>query len=95
MSHVEKTQLLAWGIAALLLLGAEMITFSFVSIYFALGAAAAGVTVFLTDNVLIQVVVFSIVSMLTLFGTRKFVNGLAQMRSVPGARCSRNYCSAD
>ncbi len=73
-----STELIVWGIVALLFLGAEMITFAFVGIYFAIGAAVAAVLTFFTDNIAVQVIAFAAVALGLLFLTRKLV-----MRKLP------------
>jgi membrane protein implicated in regulation of membrane protease activity len=73
MSHDEKTQLIVWGVLTLLLLGAEMVSFAFVAVYFALGALAAAGVVLLGGNLVVQVVVFLAVSVVAMWATRGLV----------------------
>lgn len=55
-----------WLLAFFLLLLVEIATVNLVSIWFAIGAVAAFVSCFFTDNVFIQLLVFVIVSTITL-----------------------------
>lgn len=59
-----------WLIAFLGLLLVEFLTVGLVSIWFAFGALAALISTFITDSVLIQGVVFIVVSIITLIVTR-------------------------
>ena len=59
-----------WLIAFLGLLLVEFLTVGLVSIWFAIGAFAALVTTFITDSVMIQSVVFIVVSVVALLLTR-------------------------
>lgn len=61
---------LIWVIAFLGLLLVEFITVGLVSIWFAVGALGALITSFITESVLIQTIVFVIVSVVTLFVTK-------------------------
>ncbi len=59
-----------WLIAFLGLLLVEFLTVGLVSIWFAIGALGALITSFFTDYVLIQTIVFVIVSIVALIATR-------------------------
>lgn len=59
-----------WLIAFLGLLLVEFLTVGLVSIWFAVGALAALITTFITDSIAIQTVVFIVVSIIALIGTR-------------------------
>lgn len=59
-----------WLGAFLGLLVIEFLTVGLVSIWFAVGALAALITTFITDSILIQVLVFAVVSIITLLVTR-------------------------
>ena len=61
---------LIWVIAFLGLLLVEFITVGLVSIWFAVGALGALITSFITESVLIQTIVFVIVSVITLIVTK-------------------------
>lgn len=75
MGSADTTQLVVWGVIALLLLGAEMVSFAFVSVYFAVGAVVAGALAFATDNVIWQGLAFAVVSLVSMFATRHLVMG--------------------
>ena len=62
-----------WLISFLLLLFIEVITINLVTIWFALGSLAALITTILTDNVNIQVIVFIVVSAVSLIITKPLV----------------------
>lgn len=64
---------LIWVIAFLGLLLVEFLTVGLVSIWFAVGALAALITAFITESVLIQTVVFVVVSLLTLVVTQPLI----------------------
>lgn len=61
---------LIWVIAFLGLLLVEFLTVGLVSIWFAVGALGALITSFITESVLIQTIVFVIVSVITLIVTK-------------------------
>ena len=65
--------IVAWFITFLVLLFIEFVTIDLVTIWFAIGALAAMGTSFLTDSIVIQVVVFIVVSVITLLITRPLV----------------------
>ena len=67
---------LIWVIAFLGLLLVEFITVGLVSIWFAVGALGALITSFITESVLIQTIVFVIVSVVTLFVTEPLMKKL-------------------
>ena len=67
-------QPIIWLAVALVMLIAEAATVQMVSIWFCLGAVAAAIAAILGGNVPVQVVVFVVVSGLTLAFTRKFVD---------------------
>ena len=64
---------LIWVIAFLGLLLVEFLTVGLVSIWFAVGALAALITSFITESVLIQTIVFVVVSIVTLFVTQPLI----------------------
>lgn len=64
---------LIWVIAFLGLLLVEFLTVGLVSIWFAVGALGALITSFITESVLIQTVVFIVVSLITLFATQPLI----------------------
>lgn len=59
-----------WLIAFLGLLLVEFLTVGLVSIWFAVGALAAMITTFITDSIVVQAIVFVIVSVIALLITR-------------------------
>ena len=62
-----------WFIAFVLLLFIELITVNLVSIWFAIGSLVAFITTFVVDNILIQVTVFIVVSVLSLVMTKPII----------------------
>lgn len=64
---------LAWFITFALLLFVELATQNLVSIWFVLGSLAALVVSFLTNNLLLQILVFVLVSIIALIITRSLV----------------------
>ncbi len=62
-----------WIILFLVLLLIELATVNLVSIWFAVGAIAAFITSFFTDSVLLQLFVFVVVSVVSLFVTLPIV----------------------
>lgn len=62
-----------WLIAFLGLLLVEFLTVGLISIWFAVGAFAALITAFFTDSVVIQSVVFVVVSFVTLIVTKPLI----------------------
>lgn len=62
-----------WIILFLVLLFIELATVNLVSIWFAIGALAALITSFFTDSILIQLLVFVVVSIVSLFVTLPMV----------------------
>ncbi len=62
-----------WLTVFIVLLLLEICTVNLVSIWFAIGAFVSFFAAFFTDNVIIQMVVFIIISGLTLFVTKPFV----------------------
>lgn len=62
-----------WIILFLVLLLIELATVNLVSIWFAVGAIAAFITSFFTDSVLLQLLVFVVVSVVSLFVTLPIV----------------------
>ena len=67
---------LIWVIAFLGLLLVEFLTVGLVSIWFAVGAIGALITSFITDSVLIQTIVFVVVSVITLIVTKPLMKKL-------------------
>ena len=66
----------AWLITFLVLTFIELITVNLVSIWFAIGAVAALISSYFTDNIYIQIIIFIVVSSISLILTRKIVSKL-------------------
>ena len=71
--YLENYILFVWIIFAVFMLICEALTTQLVSIWFVIGGAAAAVTCIFTDNILIQSIVFIVVSLACLIATRPFV----------------------
>jgi membrane protein implicated in regulation of membrane protease activity len=65
------TALAVWLVIALVLIGVELMTVAFIALYLAVGAIAAGIVGAFGANVGVQVLVFAIVSIVSLIATRK------------------------
>ena len=76
-------QPLIWLAVALVMLIAEAATVQMVSIWFCLGAVAAAITAILGGSVPVQVVVFVVVSGLTMAFTRKFFKKVLRVKKTP------------
>lgn len=74
---------LIWLIAFLVLLFVEFLTVGLVSIWFAVGAIGALITSFITDSILIQFVVFILVSIIALIVTKPLVKRFKLFESEP------------
>lgn len=72
-----------WLILFVILLVIELFTVNLVSIWFAVGALAAGLVSYFMDNMMIQIAVFIIVSTISLLLTNKFVEKLRNGKIVP------------
>ena len=72
-----------WLISFLLLLFIEIITINLVTIWFAVGSLAALITTTITDNITIQVIVFIVVSTLSLIVTKPLVSKLRKRKITP------------
>ncbi len=74
--------LIAWGVSTLFFIVVELITYGITSIWFALGSLAALLVTLIGAPVWLQIAVFVVVSVATLFLTRplvkKYVNGRTQ-----------------
>lgn len=65
------TALAVWLVIAVLLLGVEMVTLAFIALYLAAGAIGAAIAGAVGGNLAIQVLVFALVSIVTLVLTRR------------------------
>ena len=74
---------MAWFITFILLLLIEIATVSLVSIWFVIGALAALITSIFTDSLWIQIIVFIIVSIISLLLTRPFVKKVKGYDVIP------------
>ena len=72
-----------WIIVFLVLLFIELITVNLVSIWFAIGALAAYITTFFTDNITIQIIVFIVVSIIALLVTKPFMKKIRVRKVEP------------
>ena len=73
LSKVVSFMSVYWIILFLVLLFIELATVNLVSIWFAVGAFVAFITSFFTDSVLIQLLVFVVISVVSLFITLPLV----------------------
>ena len=64
---------IGWFIAFVILLLIELVTVNLVTIWFAIGAVAAIITTIFTDSIMIQSIVFIVVSVLSLFITKPLI----------------------
>lgn len=62
-----------WIVLAIVMVFAEIATVQLVSVWFVLGALCAAVTTIFTDSIVIQIVVFCVVSLVSLIVTRPLV----------------------
>lgn len=72
-----------WFIAFLILLFIELATVNLVSIWFAVGSLAAFITTFFTDNIIILVGVFIVVSIISLILTKPIIKKFKANEVVP------------
>lgn len=73
-----------WFVAALVLVGIEVVTLAFVAVYPALGALAAAVSALAGGNVAVQVLVFAVVTVGALLLTRRpLLRMMKRMPSIP------------
>ena len=73
----------AWFITFVVLLFIELVTVNLVSIWFAIGSLVAFLSTFLTDNVVIQIIVFVVVSIIALLLTKPIVKKFKAIKVVP------------
>ena len=69
-----------WGVSAIILLLIEALTAQLVSIWFFVGAIGALVASFFTDSIIIQIIVFIILSMLVLIILRPLLKKLISFK---------------
>ena len=74
---------IGWFIAFLVLLFIELVTVNLVTIWFAIGAVAAIITTIFTDSILIQSIVFVVVSVIALLITKPLIKKLKKFEVEP------------
>ena len=74
---------IGWFIAFVILLVIELVTVNLVTIWFAIGAVAAIITTIFTDSVLIQSIVFVVVSVIALLITKPLIKKLKKFEVEP------------
>lgn len=72
-----------WFIAFVVFLFIELITVTLVTIWFAMGAIAAVITTFFTDSVVVQSIVFVVVSIISLLITKPLVKKFKKFEITP------------
>ncbi len=72
-----------WFIAFIVFLFIELITVNLVTVWFAIGAIAASITTIFTDNVIIQMIVFIVVSIVSLLITKPLVKKFKKFDVTP------------
>ena len=72
-----------WFTLFVILLFIELVTVNLVTIWFAIGAVAAIITTIFTDSVLIQTIVFVVVSGISLLITKPLINKLKGFEVTP------------
>ena len=80
---MENYIVFIWIIFAVFMLICEALTTQLVSIWFVIGGVAAAVTCIFTDNILIQSIVFIVVSLVCLIATRPFVKKFNAKKKEP------------
>ena len=73
----------SWLILFVILIFVELSTVSFVSIWFALGALITALLSLMVKNTAIQIMIFTLSSVLFFFLTKPFVNKLTKGKKVP------------
>ena len=74
---------IGWFIAFVILLVIELVTINLVTIWFAIGAVAAIITTIFTDSILIQSIVFVVVSVIALLITKPLIKKLKKFEVEP------------
>ena len=74
---------IGWFIAFVILLVIELVTVNLVTIWFAIGAVAAIITTIFTDSVLIQSIVFVVVSVIALLITKPLIKKFKRFEVEP------------
>ena len=74
---------IGWFIAFVILLLIELVTVNLVTIWFAIGAVAAIITTIFTDSILIQSIVFVVVSVIALLITKPLIKKFKKFEVEP------------
>lgn len=74
---------LLWFVIFIILLAIELLTVNLVSIWFVIGSLCAFVLSFFTDSFLLQIILFLIVSIITLILTKPLVKRLKTFKVTP------------
>jgi len=74
---------IGWFIAFVILLVIELVTVNLVTIWFAIGAVAAIITTIFTDSILIQCIVFTVVSVISLLITKPLIKKFKKFEVEP------------
>lgn len=80
---MEEWFVYIWIAFAVFMVICEALTSQLVSIWFVIGAVAAAVTCFFTDDILIQSLVFVVISFVSLLATRPIVKKIKKKNMVP------------
>lgn len=80
---MENYIVFVWIIFAVFMLICEILTTQLVSIWFVLGGIAAAITCIFTDDLLIQTLVFVLVSLIALLATRPLVKKFLKNKKEP------------
>ena len=75
--------IVGWFILFVILLFIELVTVNLVTIWFAIGAVAAIITTIFTDSILIQSIVFVVVSILSLLITKPIIKKVKKFDITP------------
>ena len=75
--------IVGWFIAFVRLLFIELVTVNLVTIWFAIGAVAAIITTIFTDSILIQAIVFVVVSVISLLITKPLIKKIKKFEIEP------------
>ena len=74
---------IGWFIAFVILLVIELVTVNLVTIWFAIGAVAAIITTIFTDSILIQCIIFTVVSVISLLITKPLIKKFKKFEVEP------------
>lgn len=71
-----------WLVIIILFFILEALTFNLITIWFALGGIGAFITTYFTENVILQCVIFVIVTFISLVGTRPIIKKYLNVKTV-------------